>query len=61
MAAIHLTTQKIGSNEIAVLTFDLPGEKVNKLSSSVMKEFQAHLNGCDQISETAHIYCGCRY
>ncbi len=43
MAAINLTTQKIGANEIAVLTFDLPGEKVNKLSSPVMKELQAHL------------------
>lgn len=43
MAAINLTTQKIGANEIAILTFDLPGEKVNKLSSSVMKELQAHL------------------
>lgn len=43
MSAIHLTTQKIGANEIAVLTFDLPGEKVNKLSSSVMLELKNHL------------------
>lgn len=43
MAAIHLTTQKIGANEIAVLTFDLPGEKVNKLSTPVMTELKAHI------------------
>lgn len=43
MAAINVTTQKIGANEIAVLTFDLPGEKVNKLSTPVMTELKAHL------------------
>lgn len=43
MAAINLTTQKIGSNEIAILTFDLPGEKVNKLSTPVMTELKNHI------------------
>jgi 3-hydroxyacyl-CoA dehydrogenase/enoyl-CoA hydratase/3-hydroxybutyryl-CoA epimerase len=47
MAAINLTTQKIGSansqSEIAVLTFDLPNEKVNKLSTPVMTELKAHI------------------
>jgi 3-hydroxyacyl-CoA dehydrogenase/enoyl-CoA hydratase/3-hydroxybutyryl-CoA epimerase len=43
MTAINLTTQKIGSDEIAVLTFDLPNEKVNKLSTSVMTELKAHI------------------
>ena len=43
MAAINLTTQKVGANEVAVLTFDLPGEKVNKLSTTVMTELRAHL------------------
>ena len=44
MSAINLTTQKIGSDEIAILTFDLPNEKVNKLSTKVMTELQAHLD-----------------
>lgn len=43
MSAILLTTQKIGSNDIAVLTFDLPGEKVNKLSTPVMTELKGYL------------------
>jgi len=43
MSAINLTTQKVGTNEVAVLTFDLPGEKVNKLSTPVMAEFKAHI------------------
>lgn len=43
MSAINLTAQKIGSDEIAILTFDLPNEKVNKLSTSVMTELRAHI------------------
>lgn len=43
MSAINLSTQKIGTNEIAVLTFDLPNEKVNKLSTPVMTELKAHI------------------
>jgi 3-hydroxyacyl-CoA dehydrogenase/enoyl-CoA hydratase/3-hydroxybutyryl-CoA epimerase len=43
MSAINFTTQKIGANEIAVLTFDLPNEKVNKLSTPVMTELKAHI------------------
>ncbi len=39
MSAIQLTEK----NGIATLTFDLPGEKVNKLSSSVMMELRGHL------------------
>lgn len=39
MAAIHLTEK----NNIATLTFDLPNEKVNKLSTPVMSELKAHL------------------
>ncbi|MGZ3690968.1 MAG: 3-hydroxyacyl-CoA dehydrogenase NAD-binding domain-containing protein [Pseudobdellovibrio sp.] len=43
MSAINLTTLKIGSNDVAVLTFDLPNEKVNKLSTPVMTELKAHI------------------
>src|SRR3989338_9217180 len=43
MSAINFTTQKIGADEVAVLTFDLPNEKVNKLSTSVMTELKAHI------------------
>lgn len=41
--AITLTVQKINQSEIAVLTFDLPNEKVNKLSTPVMTELKSHL------------------
>jgi 3-hydroxyacyl-CoA dehydrogenase / enoyl-CoA hydratase / 3-hydroxybutyryl-CoA epimerase len=43
MSAIQITTQKLGSSEIAVLTFDLPNEKVNKLSTPVMTELKSHI------------------
>ncbi|MFZ3229451.1 MAG: 3-hydroxyacyl-CoA dehydrogenase NAD-binding domain-containing protein [Pseudobdellovibrio sp.] len=43
MSAIQLTTQNINGNSVAVLTFDLPNEKVNKLSTAVMLELQQHL------------------
>lgn len=43
MSAIAFSKQKAGSDDIAVLTFDLPNEKVNKLSTSVMTELKAHL------------------
>ncbi|AGH95300.1 3-hydroxyacyl-CoA dehydrogenase NAD-binding domain-containing protein [Pseudobdellovibrio exovorus] len=43
MSAINLTTKKIGNDEIAILTFDLPNEKVNKLSTPVMTELKAHI------------------
>ncbi len=43
MEAIILTTQKVGTSEVAVLTFDLPNEKVNKLSTPVMAELRTHL------------------
>ncbi len=43
MSAINVSTQKIGSSDITVLTFDLPGEKVNKLSTPVMTELKGHL------------------
>ena len=43
MSAIQLTTKKIGASEIAVLTFDLANEKVNKLSTPVMTELRTHL------------------
>lgn len=43
MASIQLTTQRVGSDEIAVLTFDMPNERVNKLSTPVMIELKAHL------------------
>lgn len=43
MSAINLTTKKIGNDEVAVLTFDLPNEKVNKLSTPVMTELKAHI------------------
>lgn len=40
MSAINLTEK----NGIATLTFDLPNEKVNKLSSAVMTELKSHLD-----------------
>ncbi len=43
MSAINLTTQKIGTSEIAILTFDLPNEKVNKLSTPVMIELKSQI------------------
>ena len=43
MSAINLTTKNIEGAEIAILTFDLPGEKVNKLSTPVMGELKAHI------------------
>lgn len=43
MSAINLTTKNIDGSEIAILTFDLPGEKVNKLSTPVMTELKAHI------------------
>ena len=43
MSAIILTTQNIGSDQVAILTFDLPNEKVNKLSTAVMTELRTHL------------------
>ncbi len=43
MSAIIVSNQKIGSTDVTVLTFDLPGEKVNKLSTPVMTELKAHL------------------
>jgi 3-hydroxyacyl-CoA dehydrogenase/enoyl-CoA hydratase/3-hydroxybutyryl-CoA epimerase len=44
MSAINLTARKIGSADVAVLTFDLPNEKINKLSTPVMTELSAHLD-----------------
>ena len=43
MPAIQLTTENLNGQTIAILTFDLPGEKVNKLSTSVMLELRGHL------------------
>lgn len=43
MSAIQLTKTTIDSNEIAILTFDLPNEKVNKLSTPVMTELKSHI------------------
>lgn len=43
MSAIQLTKTTIDSHEIAILTFDLPNEKVNKLSTPVMTELKSHL------------------
>lgn len=44
MNAIQLKTQKTNAGyEIAVLEFDLPNEKVNKLSTAVMGELKGHL------------------
>ena len=43
MSSINFSTQKIGVDEIAILTFDMPNEKVNKLSTPVMAELKAHL------------------
>lgn len=44
MSAIQLKTQKTNAgHEIAVIEFDLPNEKVNKLSTSVMGELKGHL------------------
>ena len=43
MSAIQLSTQNLNGQSIAVLTFDLPNEKVNKLSTAVMVELRGHL------------------
>jgi 3-hydroxyacyl-CoA dehydrogenase/enoyl-CoA hydratase/3-hydroxybutyryl-CoA epimerase len=43
MSAINLSTTTLNGQSIAVLTFDLPNEKVNKLSTPVMMELRTHL------------------
>jgi 3-hydroxyacyl-CoA dehydrogenase / enoyl-CoA hydratase / 3-hydroxybutyryl-CoA epimerase len=43
MSAINLTAIKVANSDVAVLTFDLPNEKVNKLSTPVMTELKAHI------------------
>ncbi len=43
MSAIQLTTKTIHGESVAYLTFDLPHEKVNKLSTPVMLELRGHL------------------
>ena len=43
MSAIQLTTKTIHDQSVAYLTFDLPNEKVNKLSTPVMLELRSHL------------------
>lgn len=43
MSAILLSTKEINGQTGAVLTFDLPNEKVNKLSTPVMLELKNHL------------------
>lgn len=54
MSAINLTTEKIGTDDIAILTFDLPNEKVNKLSTPVMQELKSliekiHTSNCKML------------
>jgi len=39
---------KTDENGIAVLTFDLPGEKVNKLSTAVMEELDMIISGLEK-------------
>lgn len=56
MSAINLSTQKIGSNEIAILTFDLPNEKVNKLSTPVMTELKAYLENLKNSNYKAVVF-----
>lgn len=43
MSAIQLTTTNLQGHSVAILTFDLPNEKVNKLSTVVMQELRDHL------------------
>ncbi len=43
MPAIQLSTLNVNEIPVAVLTFDLPNEKVNKLSTNVMLELRGHL------------------
>lgn len=43
MSSINLTAIKVANSDVAVLTFDLPNEKVNKLSTPVMTELKAHI------------------
>ena len=43
MSAIQLTSKTINGQSVAYLTFDLPNEKVNKLSTPVMLELRTHL------------------
>lgn len=51
MSAIQLTTTNLNGNSVAVLTFDLPNEKVNKLSTPVMMELRTHL---ENLKSSAH-------
>ncbi len=53
MAAIIFSKQKVGTDDIAVLTFDLPNEKVNKLSTPVMIELKAQI---EKLRHEAHTY-----
>ena len=53
MAAIIFSKQKAGIDDIAVLTFDLPNEKVNKLSTPVMIELKSHI---EKLRHEAHTY-----
>jgi 3-hydroxyacyl-CoA dehydrogenase / enoyl-CoA hydratase / 3-hydroxybutyryl-CoA epimerase len=43
MSSINLTAIKVANSDVAVLTFDLPNEKVNKLSTPVMTELKTHI------------------
>lgn len=44
MMAMQAFSLDINADGIACLTFDLPGEKINKLSVNVMRELDEHLN-----------------
>ena len=44
-------TYEINKEDIAILTFDLPGEKINKLTSSVMEELDKVLDELGQKKE----------
>lgn len=55
-SAIQLTTQQIGSDQVVVLTFDLPNEKVNKLSTPVMTELKSHIEKLKTSSYKAVVF-----
>ncbi len=53
--AFQLSTRKTAQGDVAILEFDLPGEKVNKFSTPVMLEFKEILEGLSKSSNKALI------
>ena len=56
MSAIQLTTKTINDQSVAYLTFDLPNERVNKLSTPVMLELRSHLESLKNSSHKMVVF-----